>query len=97
MYRVSPFSYLVGGMLAAGVANTEVICSSIELLHVDPVAGENCSTYFTPYMQVAGGSLLNPDATSDCQFCSVAETNVFLAASGISVRTPSPFGRSIHA
>ncbi|KAF7350492.1 hypothetical protein MVEN_01354800 [Mycena venus] len=84
MYRVSPFSYLVGGMLATGVANTEVICSSIELLHVDPVAGQNCGTYFASYMQFAGGSILNPNATSDCQFCPVAETNVFLAASGIS-------------
>ncbi|KAF8189914.1 ABC-2 type transporter-domain-containing protein [Mycena galopus ATCC 62051] len=84
MYRVSPFSYLVGGMLATGVANTKVICSSIELLHVDPVAGQNCSDYFAPYMQLAGGSLLNPNATSDCQFCTIADTNVFLAASGIS-------------
>ncbi|KAF7349230.1 hypothetical protein MSAN_01712400 [Mycena sanguinolenta] len=84
MYRVSPFSYLVGGMLATGVANTEVQCSSIELLHVDPVAGQNCGEYFAPYMQIAGGSLSNPNATSDCQFCSIAETNVFLAASGIS-------------
>ncbi|KAJ7910672.1 ABC-2 type transporter-domain-containing protein [Mycena leptocephala] len=64
MYRVSPFTYLVGGMLATGVANTEVICSSIELLNVDPVAGQNCEQYFAPYMAFAGGNVLNPNATS---------------------------------
>ncbi|KAJ7461173.1 ABC-2 type transporter-domain-containing protein [Mycena latifolia] len=78
MYRVSPFSYLVGGMLATGVANTEVQCSSIELLVVDPAGGMNCTQYFKPYMDLAGGALLNPDATSACEFCSIAKTNVFL-------------------
>ncbi|KAJ7695504.1 hypothetical protein B0H17DRAFT_1056061 [Mycena rosella] len=83
MYRVSPFSYLVGGMLATGVANTEVHCSSIELLNVDPTAGKTCGDYFAAYMSFAGGSVVNPDATSGCQFCSVAETNVFLAGINI--------------
>ncbi|KAJ7637098.1 ABC-2 type transporter-domain-containing protein [Roridomyces roridus] len=71
MYRVSPFSYLVGGMLATGVANVNVTCSDIELLTIDPVS-------------VAGGSLLNPNATSACQFCTVADTNTFLANINIS-------------
>ncbi|KAJ7479046.1 ABC-2 type transporter-domain-containing protein [Mycena latifolia] len=83
MYRVSPFSYLVGGMLATGVANTEVHCSSIELLIVDPAGGQNCAQYFAPYMELAGGSLLNPNATSACEFCSLADTNVFLGTINI--------------
>ncbi|KAJ6571566.1 ABC transporter [Mycena capillaripes] len=85
MYRVSPFTYLVGGMLTTGIANSEVICSSIEVLTVDPRAGQNCSDYFTPYISLAGGSVVNPSATSGCQFCSIAESNVFLAATDISV------------
>ncbi|CAK5272262.1 unnamed protein product [Mycena citricolor] len=83
MYRVSPFSYFVGGMLATGLANTNVTCSPIELLHVDPTAGLNCGQYFAPYMQVAGGQVMNPNATSACEFCSISDTNVFLAASNI--------------
>ncbi|KAJ7145372.1 ABC-2 type transporter-domain-containing protein [Mycena crocata] len=79
MYRVSPFTYLVGGMLSTGVGNTRVVCSNIEVLHVDPTAGQSCGDYFAPYMQLAGGSILNPNATSDCQFCSMADTNVFLS------------------
>ncbi|KAJ7076067.1 ABC-2 type transporter-domain-containing protein [Mycena belliarum] len=83
MYRVSPFSYLVGGMLATGVANTEVHCSSIEVLIVDPTAGMNCLDYFKPYLAIAGGSVVNPNATSACEFCSVASTNVFLKSINI--------------
>ncbi|KAJ7057894.1 ABC-2 type transporter-domain-containing protein [Mycena amicta] len=83
MYRVSPFSYLVGGMLSTGVANTEVICSDIEVLKVDPVAGQNCQDYFSPYIALARGKVYNPNATSACEYCPVAETNVFLAGSNI--------------
>ncbi|KAJ6571794.1 putative ABC transporter [Mycena capillaripes] len=84
MYRVSPFTYLVGGMLATGIANSEVICSSIEVLTVNPRANQNCSDYFAPYISLAGGSVVNPSAMSGCQFCSLNETNVFLAATDIS-------------
>ncbi|KAK7055287.1 ABC-2 type transporter-domain-containing protein [Favolaschia claudopus] len=82
--RVSPFTYFVGGMLATGVANTHVECSSVELLHVNPIPGQNCGEYFASYQSFAGGSLLNPNATADCQFCAVSDTNVFLAQAGIS-------------
>lgn len=73
-------------MLATGVANTDVVCSDIELLTVDPVAGQTCGQYFAAYMELAGGSLLNPNATSGCQFCSLASTNVFLENINIFVR-----------
>ncbi|KAJ6486867.1 ABC-2 type transporter-domain-containing protein [Mycena sanguinolenta] len=78
MYRVSPFNYLVSGMLSTGIANTKVVCSSIEVLTVDPVPGQNCGEYFAPYAKLAGGSVLNPDATADCQFCALSDTNVYL-------------------
>ncbi|KAJ7160558.1 ABC-2 type transporter-domain-containing protein [Mycena crocata] len=83
MYRVSPFTYLVGGMLATGVANTEVVCSSLELLRVDPTAGKTCAEYLAPYMQLAGGAVMNPNATSSCEFCPIAKTNVFLESINI--------------
>lgn len=78
MYRVSPFTYLVSGMLSTGLANTSVICSSIEYLHINPPSGFTCGSYLDPYTSFAGGYVLNRDDTTDCSFCSVAETNVFL-------------------
>jgi ATP-binding cassette subfamily G (WHITE) protein 2 (PDR) len=80
MYRVSPFTYLVSGMMATGLANTKVVCSSIEYLHFNPPSSQTCAQYLDPYIELAGGYLNNPNATTDCEFCSISDTNVFLAA-----------------
>ncbi|KAK9244771.1 ABC-2 type transporter-domain-containing protein [Lipomyces tetrasporus] len=80
MYRVSPFTYLVDAMLSVGVANTQVQCSAIELLSFDPAVNTTCGEYMAPYMSISGGQVLNPDATSECKFCSVSSTNTFLAS-----------------
>ncbi len=65
--------------MSTGLANAKVVCASIEYLHFDPPSGETCATYMDPYIEMAGGYILNANATTDCQFCSVADTNVFLA------------------
>ncbi|GKT50064.1 ZEB2-regulated ABC transporter 1 [Colletotrichum spaethianum] len=80
MYRVSPFTYIVSGMLSTAVANTQVYCASNEFLHFDPPSGETCFQFMNSYMQQAGGYLLDNNATTDCQFCTVQDTNVFLAS-----------------
>lgn len=78
MYRVSPFTYLVDGILSVGLANTKVTCSSIEYLHFDPPSGQTCAQYMSDYISLAGGYLLEPNATRDCSFCTVEDTNVYL-------------------
>jgi ATP-binding cassette subfamily G (WHITE) protein 2 (PDR) len=80
MYRVSPFSYMVDGMLSVAVANTAVVCASNELLTIQPFSGETCKEYLGEYMSSFGGNLLNPSATEDCSFCPLASTNDFLAS-----------------
>lgn len=80
MYRVSPFTYMVSGMLSVGVANTNVVCAPNEYLHFDPPSGQTCGDYVASYRAAFGGYPLNPDATSDCSYCSMGDTNVFLAA-----------------
>ncbi|ROW08296.1 hypothetical protein VMCG_03196 [Cytospora schulzeri] len=80
MYRVSPFTYLVQGMLAASVANTKVVCAANELLTFQPLGGQTCGEYMSNYMSVYGGYLTNENATSDCTFCTIKETNAFLAS-----------------
>ncbi|MCJ1283705.1 hypothetical protein MMC26_003036 [Xylographa opegraphella] len=79
MYRVSPFTYLVSGMLATAIANTDIVCSSIEFLNFEPTAGKTCHAYMAPYIDLAGGYLQNPSATANCSFCAVSSTNTFLA------------------
>lgn len=79
MYRVSPFTYMVSGMLSVGVANTNVVCAANEYLHFDPPDGKQCGEYMEPFRMVWGGYAQDPNATSDCSYCSMGETNVFLA------------------
>ncbi|WWC68268.1 uncharacterized protein I206_102191 [Kwoniella pini CBS 10737] len=78
MYRVSPFTYLVEGILSVAVANTNVVCSEVEYSVFEPPAGQTCSEYLTAYTSTAGGYLLDENATSNCQFCSLDSTNTFL-------------------
>ncbi|CCT70367.1 probable ABC1 transport protein [Fusarium fujikuroi] len=83
MYYVSPFTYLVGGMLATGVANTEVTCASNELVPITPPNGSTCTEYMGDYIKAVGGYFVDPDATSNCEFCTVQYTNTYLAGVNI--------------
>ena len=84
MYRVSPFSYMVSGMLSTAVANTEVICASNELLNFQPPSGQTCAEYMDPYISDLGGYLVEStrNSTEQCTFCSISDTNVFLKSVG---------------
>lgn len=80
MYRVSPFTYLISAMMSVGLANQVVTCSSIEIARFQPPSGETCGSYMASYISAAGGAVYNPYATSNCEFCALTETNVFLKA-----------------
>jgi ATP-binding cassette subfamily G (WHITE) protein 2 (SNQ2) len=47
----------------------------VELLKIEPPAGQTCGEYLTTYISNAGGYLTNVDATSTCEFCSTATTD----------------------
>ncbi|KAE8376597.1 ABC-2 type transporter-domain-containing protein [Aspergillus bertholletiae] len=78
MYRVSPMTYLVSGMLSTGLANTEVHCSDLELVLIQPPINQTCETYLASYMLVAGGATYNPQATENCEYCQMTDSNVYL-------------------
>jgi ATP-binding cassette subfamily G (WHITE) protein 2 (PDR) len=80
MYRVSPFTYLIDSFLAVGVANTKVVCASNEYLHFDAPNGQSCSQYMSTYINNFGGYLEDTNATGTCSFCTVKDTNTFLAS-----------------
>lgn len=83
MYRVSPFTYFVEGMIGTAVANTNVVCAANEFLPIIPPRNLTCSEYMGPYITAAGGYLKDPTATDLCEFCQLSSTNMFLAAVGI--------------
>ncbi|KAJ3926824.1 MAG: AtrD, ABC-transporter [Lentinula lateritia] len=79
MYRVSPFTYLVDAMLSVSLANAPAFCSSVEVSVFDPPSGQTCGQYLSAYMSIAGGSLSDVNATSQCEFCAITDTNAFLS------------------
>jgi len=84
MWRVSPFTYMVGGWAGTGLANRPVHCAQNELAIFDPPAGQTCKEYLTAYFeQGAIGQLYNPEATAGCEYCPLSNANQFLALSSI--------------
>lgn len=83
MYRVSPFTYLIGGMLAAAVKNSSVYCLDADFLRFPPPSGQTCGEYLQPYLSRAGGYVENPQSTTNCSLCQISDTNVFLE--GVSI------------
>ncbi|KGO61449.1 CDR ABC transporter [Penicillium expansum] len=84
MYRVSPFTYWIGGMAGTQLHNRQVVCSTSELAIFDPPSGQTCGQYLMKYVTAAGGQLLNPEATSDCSYCSLKVADQYLSTAGIS-------------
>jgi len=79
MYRVSPFTYLISAFLTTGLAQTTVHCSPLEFIMLSPPVGQTCTQYLSAFMDLAGGTLANPDAVQQCLYCPVANTDTLLA------------------
>ncbi|KAI9841997.1 MAG: hypothetical protein M1838_003324 [Thelocarpon superellum] len=83
MYRVSPLTYFVDGIAATGLSGRPITCSSAELAVFQPLPGHTCGQYLQAYLSKAPGSLYNPNATSNCEYCTLSNTDQFLAGSAI--------------
>ncbi|KAI0703005.1 pleiotropic drug resistance ABC transporter [Cytidiella melzeri] len=79
MYHVSPYTYLIEGLLGSAIGNMDINCAQIEYVMVKPPSGMNCSAYLQPFISVAGGYILDGSATNECGVCPFRTTNEFLA------------------
>ncbi|KAJ4991976.1 ABC transporter cdr4 [Stagonosporopsis vannaccii] len=79
MYRVSPFTYMVSGLLSTGLAKSTVHCAANEFVNFQAPNGSTCGDYMADYMEMAGGYLQDREATGECSFCAIESTDVFLA------------------
>ncbi|KAJ5730247.1 uncharacterized protein N7483_004755 [Penicillium malachiteum] len=95
MYRASPVTYLMGGMIKAALADTALNCVSIDLLHIPLHSGSDstlsCGSYLNSYVQSMGGRILNPNTTAgmseNCVFCDVTDANTTLKGMSMDVHT----------
>ncbi|VUC35730.1 unnamed protein product [Clonostachys rosea] len=86
VYRVSPLTYFVNGMVLACLANTHIHCSDVQVLHIDPpssLSNATCGEYLGPFLNYTSGTLRNPEASTDCLYCPVDGTNELLDQLGM--------------
>ncbi|KIW21365.1 hypothetical protein PV08_01945 [Exophiala spinifera] len=84
MYRVSPMTYLISGWAGTGLHGRTVECAENEMAIFDPPSGETCERYLTRYFDAgAPGRLLNPSATSGCEYCPIRSADQFLAGNNV--------------
>ncbi|KAL7621630.1 Multidrug resistance protein [Parahypoxylon ruwenzoriense] len=85
MYRVSPLTYLMNGLVSAGLSNTKITCSWTEILTINnlPNGFATCGEYLDAYARVSNGQVLNPDDSRNCRYCPVSDVNTFLRTIGM--------------
>lgn len=80
MYRTSPATYLTSGIISAAVAHSGVTWADNEILRMVPPEGfSTCGEFLAPFVDSAGGVVLNPEARDLCNYCPVASMDEFLA------------------
>ncbi|KXH37611.1 ABC-2 type transporter [Colletotrichum salicis] len=83
MYRVSPFTYWVAGIVGTQLSGRPVTCSATETSVFNPPSNQTCGEYLADYLKLAPGQLQNPDATEACRYCSLSNADQYLAGSNI--------------
>ncbi|KAI9709125.1 MAG: hypothetical protein M1820_003571 [Bogoriella megaspora] len=78
MYYLNPSTYWIGGVLASTMDGIPVICQPTETAHFNVPPGQNCSSYAGAFANAAGGYLVNPDDSSDCQYCPYRNGNGYM-------------------
>lgn len=87
MYRVSPLTYFVGGMLATGIGRAPVTCSGNEIVRFQTFPGKSCGEYMQGFIQALGdngGYLLNPAANELCEYCPMKSSDTYLSMVDVS-------------
>jgi len=77
---LTPFHYLLEGMLSAVVHDQPVICQPGEFAEFVPPPGQTCQQWTQPFIQQVGGYLADPSNTTLCQYCEYANGDQYAAS-----------------
>jgi ATP-binding cassette subfamily G (WHITE) protein 2 (SNQ2) len=83
MYVLSPFTYLLEGMLSLVLHDIPVRCETRELAIFSAPPGQSCQSYVGPYIARAGG-YVETQPNGQCGFCQYATGDQF--AMGFNVK-----------
>ncbi|KAK4051085.1 ATP-binding cassette transporter snq2 [Microbotryomycetes sp. JL221] len=78
MFRLTPFTYLIEGLLANAMGGLQIRCGDSEFLRVTPPAGQECVSWLEPFTSAAVGyaEVLQDGA---CGYCQYATGDEFLS------------------
>lgn len=79
MYWLTPFHYLLEGMLALLTDGIPIECSTSELAIFPPPPGQDCQSYAGQFAQQSGG-YVQTQPNGDCGFCQYASGTQFAAS-----------------
>jgi ABC-type multidrug transport system permease subunit len=79
MYWLSPFKYLLEGLLALVTHGLPIKCDSQELASFPAPPGQTCDAYAGPYAQQSGGYVIT-QANGLCGFCQYRDGDAFAAS-----------------
>ncbi|KAJ5104977.1 hypothetical protein NUU61_002324 [Penicillium alfredii] len=68
-YRLSPLFYMSEGVVSNALKDLPLTCEPSEVSVFQPLNGTSCYQYASSFLEDATGYLLNPNATSSCDYC----------------------------
>ncbi|RDA95806.1 hypothetical protein CP533_5198 [Ophiocordyceps camponoti-saundersi (nom. inval.)] len=84
MYRLSPFTYWVAGIVATELHDQPIGCTKSEESVFSPPSGMSCGQYLEPYLRGGAlGKLADPNSLSECRYCAFSTADQVLAGSWI--------------
>jgi ATP-binding cassette, subfamily G (WHITE), member 2, PDR len=69
---------MIDGISLANLSGVNITCSSTQFLTISPPIGITCGEYLAPYLETAGGMVMNPTALTSCQYCPISNADSFL-------------------
>ncbi|KAI9021262.1 ABC-2 type transporter-domain-containing protein [Hyaloraphidium curvatum] len=78
-YYINPYHYSAGIFITNQLHNLPLTCVPSDLKVFNPPPPLTCGTYLAPVLAQAPGYLLNPGATSGCEYCPIDNGDSFLS------------------
>ncbi|KAI9772587.1 MAG: ATP-binding cassette transporter snq2 [Geoglossum umbratile] len=79
MYYLSPFTWLVSGLLSTTLHDVAITCAPKEISIFMPPQGQTCGDYAGAFVKRMHGKILNPMATSNCEYCRFSTGDQYLS------------------
>ncbi|KAH8684374.1 putative ABC transporter G family member 11 [Tricladium varicosporioides] len=84
LYRLNPFTYLVGGMMETELGGRKVECTLEEFQTFVLPTNTTCMDYARKFLETAVGYFENPQSTTTCAYCPFKNGDSFIDQFGLS-------------